>query len=123
MSTGMHPADIQNLLKKRGITQKQIADELGIEAINVSRIVHKLADSERVRQAVCRAIDRDPKEVFAEYYTLQAGRKRGKAPNIEKIEAALTETDKHRGDAARLLGISPTTLYVALARDKEWKAA
>ena len=64
----MIPAKIQFELKIRGITQKQIADELGIHPISVSREVNKIAGSERVRRAVARAIDRDPIEIFPEFY-------------------------------------------------------
>ena len=123
MSTDMHPADIKCLLEKRGITQQQIADELGICSINISRVIYGLANSERVRQAVCRAIERDPKEVFAEYYNRPPFRRHGKAPSIEKINAALVKTNGHRGAAARLLGISQTTVYDALTREKKRKAA
>ena len=72
----MHPADIQAALKKLGYTQKQIAEELGIEPINISRVIHHIANSERVRRAVADAIGIDRTIVFEEYYRKPNRRKK-----------------------------------------------
>lgn len=64
----MHPAEIQMHLKKREITQKMIAAELGVSEFHVSEVVHKKRNSDRVMQAVSKAIGKNPHEVFPEYY-------------------------------------------------------
>jgi len=64
----MHPADIQAELKKNGVTQNQIATELKISAMSVSKEVNKIPTSEKIRKAIARAINKDRREVFPEYY-------------------------------------------------------
>lgn len=72
----MHPADIQAELKKRGITQKQIALELEVSEFHVSAVINKERPSDRVMRAVAQAIGRDHREVFPEYYFRVKRRKR-----------------------------------------------
>ncbi|MBW1666880.1 MAG: helix-turn-helix domain-containing protein [Deltaproteobacteria bacterium] len=64
----MHPADIQARLKKRGITQKEIADELGVTEVAVSKVINKSSVSDRIMKAVARGIGEDHRAVFPEYY-------------------------------------------------------
>ena len=66
----MHPAEIQCELKKRGITQKDIADELGVCPFHISGVIRfqELRGSERVMKAVSKKIERDPREVFPTYF-------------------------------------------------------
>jgi len=64
----MHPVDIQARLKKRGITQKKIALDLGVSEMAVSKAINKTTVSKRIMSAVAKAIDKDPREVFPEYY-------------------------------------------------------
>jgi len=64
----MHPADIQSELKKRGITQKSIAQELERSEFHISAVIRKLRDSDLVMRAVAKKIHRDHREVFPEYY-------------------------------------------------------
>lgn len=64
----MTPARIQYELKKRGITQKMIADQEGVHPINVSKVVNKLIVSDRLMRAVSKAINKDHRKVFSEYY-------------------------------------------------------
>ena len=64
----MHTADIQAELKKRGLTQRDIADSLGISDRTVSEIINKRKVSQRIMRAVAEAIGRDPADVF-EYFT------------------------------------------------------
>lgn len=71
----MHPADIQAALKKKGVTQKQIAQELGVSEMPVSKEVNGIHTSERIRRAIAETIGMDPKMVFAEYY-LKKNRRR-----------------------------------------------
>lgn len=64
----MHPADIQAALKKKGITQTSIADELGVSEMQISGVVNKGRDSDRVMRHVSDLIGKDHREVFPEYY-------------------------------------------------------
>jgi len=64
----MHPIDIQAELKRQGITQKSIAQELEVSEFHVSAIVRKLRESDRVQRAISQKIHRDHREVFPEYY-------------------------------------------------------
>jgi len=64
----MHPADIQSEIKKRGITQKEIAAGLGVSEMAVSKEIAGDLVSERIRVAIADAIGRDKHEVFPHYY-------------------------------------------------------
>lgn len=64
----MHPADIQAELKKRGITQKEIAESLGVSEMSISMTINKKSVSDHIMKAVAKAIGRDPRAVFPEYY-------------------------------------------------------
>jgi transcriptional regulator with XRE-family HTH domain len=64
----MHPADIQARLKKAGITQKQLADELGGTTMHVSEVVNKNRVSDRVMRSLAGRIGKSHLEVFPEYY-------------------------------------------------------
>jgi len=77
----MHPADIQAALKKKGIQQKEIAEDLGVSPMAVSIVVRKIMVSDRIMRAVAERIGQDPHAVFHEYY-LSKG-KRG--PKTEAV--------------------------------------
>ena len=64
----MQAAEIQYELKKRGITQKAVADELGITQMPVSKVINKLIVSSRIMRYVAKRIERDHREVFPEYF-------------------------------------------------------
>jgi lambda repressor-like predicted transcriptional regulator len=66
----MHPADIQAALKKRGITQKQIADELDVSQFHVSDVINNCAmrRSMRVMTAVAGKIGLPVEEVFPDCF-------------------------------------------------------
>jgi len=64
----MIPLDIQYELKKRGIMQKDIAQDLGLSENTVSKVINKIIISDRIMRAVAQAIERDHHEVFPEYY-------------------------------------------------------
>lgn len=64
----MHSADIQAELKKRGITQKSIADELEVTEFHISEVINKKRVSDRVMRAISEKIGRDHRELFSEYY-------------------------------------------------------
>lgn len=66
----MHPADIQSELKKKGITQRAIAQKLDVSEFHVSAVINNPTErqSDRVMRAIAKAIGRDHREVFPEYY-------------------------------------------------------
>ena len=74
----MHPADIQAALKKKKIMQKDIANDLGISEMAVSLVVNKIMVSDRIMRAIADKIQRDPSEIFHEYYIRVAKRNANK---------------------------------------------
>lgn len=64
----MKPLEIQFELKKLKITQKKIAEELGVSEMIVSKVINKQMVSDRVMRAVAKAINWDHRAVFPEYY-------------------------------------------------------
>ncbi len=64
----MHTAEIQYELKKRGITQKTVAAELGVTQMPVSKVINKLIVSSRIMCHVAKRIERDHRDVFPEYF-------------------------------------------------------
>lgn len=115
----MHPAKIQYELKKRGITQKQLALEYGCSEMSISHEINGTPVSEEIRKLIAKKIDIDPKEVFADYYFgLKPERRPGRL-NLEKVNDALNQTNGNREEAARLLGVSRTTLYNCLSRHRK----
>jgi transcriptional regulator with XRE-family HTH domain len=64
----MTPLDIKYEIKKHKKTQKQIAREIGVSEMTVSKVVNHLMISDRVMRSVAEAIGRDHRAVFPEYY-------------------------------------------------------
>ena len=73
------PAKIQYLLKEAGVTQKQIAAELGVSEMMVSKVVHFNAVSHRIMVAIARRIGEPHHRVFAWYYGSNRTRRASKA--------------------------------------------
>ena len=71
----MHPADIQSDLKKRGITQTMIAEELELTEFHISAVIHGRS-SDRVMKFIAKKINRDHQEVFPKYYFRKNRRKK-----------------------------------------------
>jgi transcriptional regulator with XRE-family HTH domain len=72
----MHPADIQAALKRKKITQKEIAQGLKVSQMAVSLVVNKRMVSDRLMKAISEKIERDPLVIFSEYYLATARRKK-----------------------------------------------
>lgn len=74
----MHPADIQAALKKKGITQKKIAEDLGVSMFHISAVINHSEGrgSDRVMKAISNLIGRDHREVFPKYYFSKSRRKK-----------------------------------------------
>jgi lambda repressor-like predicted transcriptional regulator len=74
----MKPEDIQCALKKKRVTQKDIAINLGVSPMSVSTIINKHRTSDRIMRAVATAIGREHWQVFPEYYLQPPKRKTSK---------------------------------------------
>lgn len=72
----MTPLEIQFGLKKREITQKEIALDLSVSEMAVSLVINKMTVSDRIMKAVSKAIKMDHRAVFPEYYFKLKSRKR-----------------------------------------------
>ena len=72
----MSPLEIQFELKIRRITQKEIAEGLGVSEMGISKVVNKSMTSDRIMKAVSKAIGRDHREVFSEYYARKKRRQK-----------------------------------------------
>ena len=72
----MTPLEIQFELKKKEITQKEIALDLGVSEMGVSLVINKISISDRIMKAISRAIKMDHRAVFPEYYFRLKSRKR-----------------------------------------------
>jgi transcriptional regulator with XRE-family HTH domain len=64
----MHPAKIQKALKKKKITQKALAAELGVSAMFISQLVDKTRVSDRCMKHIAVRLRKKHTEVFPEYY-------------------------------------------------------
>jgi len=62
------PIDIQYLLKKRGITQKKLADKYGKSPMTISDVINFRRVSKPLMKAIAQEIDMQPEVVFAWYY-------------------------------------------------------
>lgn len=62
------PRDIQNELKDRQITQKEIAQEQQVSEMSVSDVINFHMVSRRLMAAIAEKIERDPAEVFHWYF-------------------------------------------------------
>lgn len=72
----MHSVDIQALLKKRGITQKEIAQKLGVSEMAVSKVINKTSVSDRIMRAIADGAGKDHRELFPEHYFGRRKKKR-----------------------------------------------
>lgn len=68
-TTQLDPYDIQAMLKRKGITQKELARQIGVSEMTLSKAIHFDIVSERVFQGVADAIGMDRRQVFAWYYS------------------------------------------------------
>lgn len=62
----MNAFEIKVALMREGISMRSIARSLGVSANAVSLVVNRRLASPRIRNAVARAIGREPADVFPE---------------------------------------------------------
>jgi len=63
----MDPIDIQYELRKRNILQSQIAEEAGVSAVSISKVIRGKFGSARLMEIISRKLGKDPREVFENY--------------------------------------------------------
>jgi lambda repressor-like predicted transcriptional regulator len=64
----MHPADIKAALEKRGVSQADLAHDLGVSQPTISRIIRGETVSDRLMKGIAEAIGEHPAKVFPGYY-------------------------------------------------------
>lgn len=64
----MTPSNIQEALKEKKITQKDVAKELGVAEMTVSKVIHRIIVSDRIMKAIAAKIGLRHVQVFPEYY-------------------------------------------------------
>ena len=64
----MKPLEIQFELKKRGISQKQIAEDNNVSPMTISKLINRSLVSDRLMKVVSELIGEDHRLVFPEYY-------------------------------------------------------
>lgn len=75
----MTPIERQFELRKRGITQKSIAQELGKHPITIGLVINGKLNSAALIQAISDKIEKPPQEVFPEYFDLRSRRLKRRA--------------------------------------------
>ncbi len=68
--------DIQYMLKRKGVTQKALAEKHGVSEMTISRVIHQKLISDRLFRAISKEIGLDPKVAFADYYNWDGRRPR-----------------------------------------------
>ncbi|KPA19072.1 Helix-turn-helix type 3 domain protein [Candidatus Magnetomorum sp. HK-1] len=64
----MTSAQIQYELKRKGVSQKDIAKRCDVSATTISKVINHSMISHRIMKAIANAIDKDYKSVFSDYY-------------------------------------------------------
>ncbi|MEW6670191.1 MAG: HTH domain-containing protein [Thermodesulfobacteriota bacterium] len=64
----MTPKQRKDALKKQKVTQKAIAQKLGVSEMSVSKAIHELIVSDRIYAAVADGIGKPKEQVFNAYY-------------------------------------------------------
>ena len=75
----MHYLDIQAELKKQGISQKMIAEALGVNQMTVSRVIRGLLVSDRTMRYIAKLLELPVQNVFPDYYLSPPKRQTSKA--------------------------------------------
>jgi transcriptional regulator with XRE-family HTH domain len=74
----MTPLKLQYALKEKGITQHQVAVDLGVSDVAVSDVILGHMVSDRIMRAIAAALGEDHRAVFPEYYFRPPKRKTSK---------------------------------------------
>jgi transcriptional regulator with XRE-family HTH domain len=78
----MTPLERQFALKRKGITQTKIAEEIGVTPISVSDVINGHRVSDRIMRAIAERIDKDVRMVFPKYYLQPPKRKTSKVKQV-----------------------------------------
>lgn len=72
--------DIQYLLKKKKLTQKDLAAKFGVTEMAISKVINFKMTSERLMKAISRELGVPYKTLFARYYQWAKRRPRNATP-------------------------------------------
>jgi len=78
----MTPLERQFALKKKGITQHQLAQDLGVHDVSVSDVILGRRVSDRIMRGISAAIGKDVRMVFPRYYLSPPKRKTSKVDRV-----------------------------------------
>jgi len=70
----MHPEDIKAALRKQGVTQAKLAEQLNVDESTVSQIIHSRR-SRRIEKAIARVLKSKPEVLWPDRYH-QHGKRR-----------------------------------------------
>jgi lambda repressor-like predicted transcriptional regulator len=68
----MHPEDIKSALRKRGVTQADIARRLGVSKTTINYVITGKMQSRRVAEAIAEAAGRPVKALWPKKYEVAA---------------------------------------------------
>ncbi|BBO74693.1 hypothetical protein DSCW_21100 [Desulfosarcina widdelii] len=75
----MTPDDIQYILRRKGITQKELADRFGVNEMSVSRAISGKMTSEPLTKKIAKVLGISHRDAFPGYYRKDRPR-RGRKP-------------------------------------------
>ena len=64
----MTPSEIQKQLKDHNLSQRDIAQTVGVSDTSVCKVIKRMDISDRIMRAIAEAINEDVRLVFPEYY-------------------------------------------------------
>lgn len=89
MPNDMNPNEIRVELLRRGVTQAEIAEELGVTPGAVSRVIDGNVVSHRIRTVIAKKIKIDPRFIWpSTYILLENPSKRGRRTMAQKRKLA-----------------------------------
>ena len=74
----MTPSEIQKQLKDHNLSQRAVAQRVGVSEVSVSDVVNGRRISDRIMRSIAEALGKDVRLVFPEYYLSPPKRKNSK---------------------------------------------
>ena len=78
----MTSLEIQYQLKFKKITQKSIAEKIGVSEMTISKVINRIIISDRVMKVISTEIGEDYRLVFGDYYLRPAKRATSKVASV-----------------------------------------
>jgi len=72
----MDPIEIKYQLERNGVSQADIARELGVTKAAIHQVIFRITISDRIQRVIAGKLGLEPEEVFPDYYApaaLKAG--------------------------------------------------